>query len=132
MAQPWQQVAVIGNLNHLRSVREAVLEEAGNGGIQDAKAVSAAFHFKEWLVDQVHRHHIAKKAVEIEDVKDKLTILIESLVSQHEVNVIIQVAEVVCRSAGQLKVNAIADAFITAIQAAIDVEHGSVAFVYVL
>ena len=57
------QVAIVGNLDHRRGVTQRQLEEARNAGVQDAEAILAALHFKEWLVAQVHGHHVADKSI---------------------------------------------------------------------
>src|SRR6185437_9584293 len=91
-----QEVAVIGNLLELHCivqiVTESHLEEARHCSVQDAEAILAAFNFKERLVSQVHGHCIAQEPVKVEDVEVQLAVRIESLVGQHDIDVVIQVA----------------------------------------
>ena len=129
----WQQVAVIGDLDHTANRHsEPDLEEAGNAGVQDAEAIFTALHFKVRFVAKVHGHHVADEIRRVEDVEVELAVCVPCFVSEHQVDVIIQVAPRICRAAGQAEVYAVIDCFIATIQGAVEVEHGSVAFVHVL
>src|ERR1041385_2112413 len=95
-----EQVAVIGNLDHGRTIAQRDLEEAGNAGIQDAEAVLATLDFEVRLVGQVHRHYVTEEPVEVKDVEEQLSALVERLVGQHQVHVVIQVAPALCCTGG--------------------------------
>ena len=131
-----QQVAVVGNEGHrLREagrVGEPELEEPRHGRVQHAEAVLAPLDLEVRLVGEIHRHHVAHEAVELEDVEVQLPVGVERLVGEHQVHVVIEVAEVLRRAARQPQVDAVVDRLVAAIEAAVDVEHRGVALVHVL
>ena len=83
---------------------------------------------KKRLVGEVHRHHVAEEAVEVEDVEGELAVGTPPLVREHQVDVVIEVAPVLRRPARQPQVDVvgIVDLFVAAIAAAVDVEHRGV------
>src|SRR6185437_7480909 len=131
-----QQVAVIGNLEERHGMPIGVsnrdLEEARYAGVQDAEAILAALHLEVRVVSQVHGHYIAQEPVKLENVHEQLAGAVECFFSQHQVNVIFQVAPALGSAGGQAEVDAVIDAFVTAIKGAVNVEHGSIALVHVL
>src|SRR3954470_1759705 len=127
-----EQVAVFRYLDHRRAVGERDLEEARNRRVQDAEAVLAALDLEVGLVRQVHGHHVTDEPVEVEDVEEHLAVGVEGLFGEHEIYVVFQVAPVLARARGELEVDAVVDAFVTAIQGAVQVEHSCIALVHVL
>ena len=131
-----QQVAVVGDLDDrlvapVASTQQS-LKNRDTLAFRMRKRYLRVLHFEIRLVGQVHGHHVAQEAVEVEDVEVQLSAGVKRLVGQHQVDVIVQVAKVVCGAARQAQVHAVIDRLIAAIQAAVDVEHGGVALVHVL
>jgi hypothetical protein len=81
---------------------------------------------------QVHGDRVAEEPVAVEDVEHQLTVLIPRLVGQHEVDVVVEVAEVLRPATGQLQVHAVVDRLVATVQGAVDVHHPGVALVHVL
>src|SRR6185437_6393132 len=112
--------------------------ETRHAGIQDAKAILAAFDFEVGFVSQVHGHNVAEEPVKVEDVEIELAARIEGFVSQHQVDVVIQVTPALGCTRGQTEVYALAAwtrivwNFAATVDAAVNVKHGSVALVHVL
>ena len=48
------------------------------------------------LIEEVNRHHVAQKTVEIEDVKEQLTVFVPGFVGEHQIDVVIQVCRIIC------------------------------------
>ena len=46
------------------------------------------------LVGEVHRHRVAEEPVGLEDIEEQLPVLIPGLVGEHQVDVVVEVAEV--------------------------------------
>ena len=128
-----QQVAVVGDLDHRRGVGERDLEEARHGAVQDAEAVLAPLDLEERPVDEVHRHHIGHETrLGVEDVESELAVRVPGLVREHQVDVVVEIAEVLRRAARQPQVHAVVDRLVAAIERAVDVEHPGIALVHVL
>ena len=72
--------------------------------------------------------------VELENVHEQLAVLVPGFIGKHQVHVIIQIAPALAigGTAGQPQIYAVIHGLVSAIKAAVDVEHGGVAFVHVL
>src|SRR5690242_17071340 len=86
-----EQITVIGDLDHVRTVAQRDLEEARDCAIQNAEAILAPLDFKVRLVSEIYGHPVAEETIEIEDVHRELTLRVPRLVGDHQVHVVIEV-----------------------------------------
>src|SRR6185503_16009960 len=74
-----QQIAVVADLDHRRSITQCELEEPRDAGIEDPEAVLARLDLAERLVTEVDGHRVADETVEVEDVEIELAVAIPGL-----------------------------------------------------
>ena len=75
-------------------IHESQFEVTRYRAVKDSETILSSGYIKEWLVLPIREELVSHESVRVERIKPKLTLLVPSFVSDHEVDVIIAISPV--------------------------------------